>query len=613
MRRRCSLGVALICALAPPAAMAQPAAADAAAPDRLRTEIAAAAALPPTLRRQRLRALRHGAALPVAGAAATDGPLADPAGMLAFDQAVLRRDPLNQQARADAVAAALQLHQTPLAAQLAGDGVQTDPNNPDGWLLSARVAQQSRAPRLAMLELERARELRGQQLDSGGDQDDAALHTVVLRAAAPAQDPAADVGDTRTAQTDDANPFRAQQPDSGSDTASVSSDPMTRQIDSTIASLQAQVAPQVAAELVVSGRSGQGGLSGLGSIAVPIEASFSPGGYGRITFLARPTLLFAGDIGAGALQQAGYGTQSFGVRQLAGGALGFTAPYASDQQAHGVALDADYAYSWFEGDIGSTPLGFQQTNLVGGVILTPRLASDLILRLTAERRAVTDSLLSFAGVIDPRTGNGMGGVTRDRGYAQLELGDGGGYWYLGAGGAFLRGENVAGNSEAEAGAGVSYPLWSSDTDELRLGASLAYFGYRKNLDYFSLGQGGYFSPQSYLALLVPVSYSEKLGALSYMISASPGVQSYHEDSSDVFPSNAALQAALDGKATGVAGLRTHYAGQNSSGAAGSAHGEIQYEVTPSFNIGAAADFQRAGNFDQGDALLFARYLFGGAH
>jgi hypothetical protein len=387
---------------------------------------------------------------------------------------------------------------------------------------------------------------------------------------------------------------------------------MTRQIDASLAALQAQVAPQVAAELIVSGRSGQTGLSGVGSIAVPIEASFSPGGVGTLSFLARPTLLFAGGIGGAPLQQAGFGTQAFGVRQLTAGSQGFVGPFAGYQQARGVGLDMEYAYSWFEGDVGSTPLGFRQTSVVGGVVLTPRLASDLILRLTGERRAVTDSLLSYAGVLDPRTGNTMGGVTRDRGYAQLELSDGGGYWYLGAGGDVLRGENVAANSEAEAGAGVSYPLWTSPTDELRLGGSLVYFGFRRNLDAFTFGQGGYFSPQSYVALLLPVSYAEKLGRLSYLISASPGVQTYHADPSDAFPTNAALQAALEGTATGVNGLRTRDPGQNSTGAAGSAHGEIQYEVTPAFNIGASADFQRAGNFDEGDALLYARYRFGGS-
>jgi hypothetical protein len=582
--------------------------------DRLQTQIEAAQALPPTLRRRRLRAL-HGQALPLASAAPADSnpaPLADPAGILAFDQAVLRRDPTNLQARADAVTAALQMHDIVRAAQLAGDAVETDPNDPGGWMLSARVAQQSRAPRLAMLELARARELRGQQIDADREASDEPLSPP---ASAETDSPWTPAAGMRTAQAVYANPFRDQPQDSASqpEGAATSTDPMTRQIDATLATLQAQVAPQVAAEMVFDGRSGQNGLSALGSIAVPIEASFSPGGYGKLTFLARPTLLFAGNIGGAPLQQGSFGTQAFGVRQLSPATQGFVAPYAGYQQARGVGLDMDYAYSWFEGDIGNTPLGFRQTNVVGGVVLTPRLASDLILRLTAERRAVTDSLLSYAGTLDPRTGNTMGGVIRNRGYAQLELSDGAGYWYLGAGGDSLRGENVAANSEAEAGAGVSYPVWTSDTDELRLGGSLVYFGYSKNLDYFTLGQGGYFSPQSYVALLLPVSYAEKLGKLSYMVSAAPGVQTYHEDPSSLFPTNAALQAALSGAASGINGLRTRYAGQNSTGAAGSAHGEIQYEITPAFDIGASADFHHAGNYDEGDALIYGRYTFGGAH
>jgi hypothetical protein len=417
----------------------------------------------------------------------------------------------------------------------------------------------------------------------------------------------------RVAQTFESNPFR--DPPAGSPASPTTiadtppGDPLTHQIDTMLAALQAEVSPQVAADLVFSGRSGEAGLSRLDAVLLPIEATVSPGGYGKLKLLLRPTALFAGALDHAPLRQADFGTQAFAISPAT---QAFTGRYAEGRDAKGVGLDLDYAYSWVEADIGATPLGFQQTNVVGGITLTPHLASNLSLRLVAERRAVTDSLLSYAGVTDPRTGDGMGGVIKNRFYVQLELSDGQGYWYAGAGGAALRGENVAANAEIEAGAGVNYPVWTSTTDEVRLGVNLVYFGFDKNLDNFTLGQGGYFSPQSYAAALLPVSYAEKLGKLSYMVSGAIGLQTYHEQASDYFPTSAALQTALVARAAEIPGLQTRYGSQGATGPSGSGHGEIQYEVTPALNIGGAATFQRAGNFDQVEALVYARYRFDGA-
>jgi hypothetical protein len=82
-----------------------------------------------------------------------------------------------------------------------------------------------------------------------------------------------------------------------------------------------------------------------------------------------------------------------------------------------------------------------------------------------------------------------GGVTRTRGHAQLELSVGEANLYAGGGYAVLDGENVTSNQEYEFGTGGSYPVWrGSQNDEVRLGMDVVYFGYQRNLDFFTLGQ-----------------------------------------------------------------------------------------------------------------------------
>ena len=64
-------------------------------------------------------------------------------------------------------------------------------------------------------------------------------------------------------------------------------------------------------------------------------------------------------------------------------------------------------------DIGNTPTGGEFTRMVGGVEWMPKLSHNSSLDLKAERRAVTDSLLSYVGAKDKTTGESWGAVTRN--------------------------------------------------------------------------------------------------------------------------------------------------------------------------------------------------------
>ena len=376
-------------------------------------------------------------------------------------------------------------------------------------------------------------------------------------------------------------------------------DPLTADIDRSIEQVSAQVAPQLDVSLGLRGRSGATGLGQLFDVEAPVEASFSPAGYGRLKVTVTPVGLIAGT-------PSGFGRQFSGTNPLAANQTA----RARAQVAGGAALDFGYAYGPVSADIGSTPLGFVETNVVGGVQYAPRLTSNLVLRLTAERRAVTDSLLSYGGQRDLRTGESFGGVTRNRAYAQLEAQIGPYNLYAGAGGSALLGNRVKSNVEAEAGAGFSVPVWKSATQEVRAGADLVYFSFDRNLSNFTVGQGGYFSPQSFFAALFPVSYRQQLTPdLTYTVGGSVGVQTFRQASEAVFPSDPALQAQLDSLAAAGAGIAARYSGSHVLGVAGGASGSVDYRVNDALHLGAKAGFDRSGTFTEGTGLVYARYVF----
>lgn len=541
----------------------------------------------------------------------------NPREALAINEAVLRGDAGNVEVRRSAVAAAIAAGELARADALVHDGLQLLPQEPRLYVMSADVARARGNNGRALRELRTARDLRRQQLGNA----DAPLAPEPRRPfARPGDDPNAGVSyqlsRTPPAQAEAAyaNPFR-RDPAPGGDPAQPGIarnpalvrqrpvDPLTGDIDRRMAELNQEVAPKAQVGVSLRGRSGDEGLDQLTQAMVPVEAVFSPGGVGTLKLQAQPTFLSGGMLGADPAS-----LQRFGTNPLF--ALSPDTPRPGDQTASGVGLGLSYSLGWATADIGSTPLGFRQQNLVGGVELAPSIGRDLRLRAVGERRAVTDSVLAYAGAEDPASGLTWGGVTRTRGHLQLEWTPGLLNLYAGAGGATLRGENVASNTQYEFGAGGSYPVYRTATQEVRAGLDLVYFGYDRNLRLFTLGHGGYFSPQSYFAALIPVSYKEQVDEkFSYSVGGSVGFQTYNERRSPVFPNDPARQARLEGLVANTPLLNAFYPARSESGIVGGAFANAEYKLSDSLRLGGRAQFQRAGNFTEGTGLVYARYTF----
>jgi predicted Zn-dependent protease len=513
---------------------------------------------------------------------------------LEINQELLARDPSNFDARAAAVRAAVEAHDWNRADLLVRDALQLYPNDPRTWLISAEFQRARGNGRRALQDLRRAQDLRQQEIGEYGR----GTMAVVPAGTKSGANVVASPSQIASLQVSP-NPFRRDRSITG-DAASGASDPMAKEIAHQIDALQEDLAPKVTLGPGIRTRTGTSGLDRLSELSAPVELVVRPFGRGKLTFGATPTFLSAGDVPGDPTSQASFGTGAFGNH-----------PAPPSQHAEGIGLSLGYQLDWLKTDVGMSPLGFQQTNVLGGVEASPEIADGVTLRVVGERRAVTDSVLSYAGTEDPATGTQWGGVTRMRGRAQLEFSVHGVDVYAGGGYAKLAGTNVASNTEYELGTGVSYPIWRRAGEELRVGIDLVYFAYDKNLRFFSLGQGGYFSPQSYFAGLIPVHYTAKSDNLTWSLGGSLGYQTYNERSSPVFPNDSGLQSALVAAAASNPGIITVYPGRSASGLVGGVEGSIEYNVGPAFRIGGRGSFQHAGDWSEGKGMLFARYILDG--
>ncbi|WP_168404626.1 cellulose biosynthesis protein BcsC [Erwinia amylovora] len=285
---------------------------------------------------------------------------------------------------------------------------------------------------------------------------------------------------------------------------------------------------------------------------------------------------------------------------------------ASDSQtASGVELNLALSGDGYRIDLGSTPLGQELSTLVGGIKWSPKLTDYLTLILTGERRAVTDSLLSYVGVKDPYSGKSWGRVSKNGANALLSYDDGDAGFYAGAGGYGYTGENVASNSALMANAGAYVRPFHYSDRELKTGMNISWMDFSKNLSGFSLGQGGYFSPQNYISVSLPVDFSQTYDDLRVRLGGSVGYQSYTQNSSAYFPNNSDYQSLLQEMVTAGYAKEAYFSGSSKSGIGYNLHAGADYKINKNVSLGGQLGYDTFGDYNESTAQLYLRYMLGG--
>lgn len=394
---------------------------------------------------------------------------------------------------------------------------------------------------------------------------------------------------------------QAMRPGQAGPTPAQLHDPLTAQIAQELIRARDEAAVWVQQGAYIQNRTGDTGTSRLTNLTVPTEVSMPMyGGVGgRVTVGVDAVTLNTGALSTNPLV-----SRLFSANSL----LPNSNTYQRARESiDGVAIRASYSRPNMRFDIGTTPLGFATTNVVGGAEVVPRINEQLRMRLSFDRRAVTDSLLSYAGQRESGISERWGGVIRTGGRAQLEWAPAGRFGaYAGAGYSVYNGNNVASNWRVDAGIGAYYGVVREPNQQLTLGVDVRYFGFDKNLSGFSFGQGGYFSPQQQIIASLQAEYIARWGDWSFRTVGAIGYQNYRQASSPFFPTNASMQSQLLAT-VGNSGLPTSIPAQRSDGPAGSIFANLEYAVTPNLRLGAAGRWERVGDYEDAVGLFYLRW------
>ena len=373
-----------------------------------------------------------------------------------------------------------------------------------------------------------------------------------------------------------------------------------------LSELQEGRTPTLSVGVVGRARQGEAGMSRLTDLQAPVELKF-PAGDGMMSLRATPTSVSSGrpDTSYGTLSRFGSGPAT---------ALDMPLRSPGSQNDGGAGLGMGYETANLSLDIGTLPLGFRNNDIMGGVKYRMGLSDQVSLTGEISRRPVTDSVLSFAGARDARTGETWGAVSSNGGRLDLTWDDGDfGAYAIGALHA-LEGQNVKSNYRGELGGGMYWRIHRTTDAAFTAGLNFTGMSYDKNLRYFTYGQGGYFSPQQFLAMSVPFDWAQRSGRLSYQIKGALGVQYFKEDASPYFPTNrarqsAAAQAASDAEAFGEFGANTTavYPGQSKTGLGYNLGMAMEYQIHPQLFIGSHLSLDNARNYRQFTGGLYVRY------
>ena len=216
-------------------------------------------------------------------------------------------------------------------------------------------------------------------------------------------------------------------------------------------------------------------------------------------------------------------------------------------------------------------------------------------QVEAFSQPVRESLLSYTGIRDPYSGTRWGQVrqTGVRLSMFAEVKDGWGvssHTSL----ATLRGQGVANNYHMDLGVGLAKTLTPRGFDYLALGPRLSFDHYEKNLGQFTLGHGGYFSPNYLLQFTTAAHFlTQESRQFIIMGDISAGIQVHQEESSPFFPRHP------DGR---------RYSTNNENGPVFSAELAGVWQLSRHWQIGIGGIVRKTANYDDQAVMFFLRFL-----
>jgi hypothetical protein len=195
-------------------------------------------------------------------------------------------------------------------------------------------------------------------------------------------------------------------------------------------------------------------------------------------------------------------------------------------------------------------------------------------------------------------------VIANQGNVQYTHGDAESGFYFGVGGQYLSGYHVETNIRIDGSGGAYWRLKTvPEFGNLSIGANFFGMHYSHNENAFTLGMGGYFSPQAYFLANVPISWAGHYQTRwHYNVVGSLGVQGFQENLTPLFP--LAAQSSFE------IGLNNPMLpAKTSVGPNYDLHGQMSYQIGPHWFAGGYFAANNSRDYNAVSAGFSIHYIF----
>lgn len=277
----------------------------------------------------------------------------------------------------------------------------------------------------------------------------------------------------------------------------------------------------------------------------------------------------------------------------------------------GTAIGVGVEWNNWHADIGSSPIGFRGSEIVGSLGFDGDLG-EFGWGIEVERRVRTSALVNFAGMVDPYSMREWGPVVETTlgGSFNWDQGTGWGWW-SNFGSSHYGGSDVKSNQRWYAYTGLYKTFYDSEAFALDSGLTFLTWGYDNDQSQTTFGQGGYYSPKNYVSLSVPLSVYGRIGRFSYRVRASFGQSETRLHASEFFPNHPELQAEAEAIAD-ITGIAPFFEGGEGGGFGRSLSAQLEYRLSNNWYIGGSALVERSEFYAPNNFTLYLRYDFSGA-
>ncbi len=352
-------------------------------------------------------------------------------------------------------------------------------------------------------------------------------------------------------------------------------------------------------------RTGTAGYDSLTTLESAFEASLPLGTKARLTFIARPVFLDSGQADGNAVitLTGGVSPEPFGTESGTVATTSGTLP--PQQNAAGISGEAQLTFANLALAGGYTPYGFLVGNFIGRASWRPGHGP---LTFTFNRDSVKDTQLSYSGLRDPGSstvvfpGNIWGGVVANSANVQYARGDLSSGFYAGAGGQYITGYHVLDNRRYDGSMGAYFRVFTApEYGTLNIGANFFAMHYKTNLQAFTYGMGGYFSPNAYFLANMPVTWTgHYMTRWHYNVLGSFGIQAFSQNSEPLYPLDQAIEISQNNPSLpSLTSVGPNY----------DLRGQVAYAVNDHWFIGGFAGANNSRNYTSVQAGFTIRYLF----